>query len=163
MAKIVQKDNPCLRLKSTLVAKEEFGTSDLAEIIAEMSAALAKEEDGVAIAAPQIGVNKRIFVVSKKLKPNLKNKDLVFINPEITQASKKKVVMEEGCLSVRWLYGKTKRAEKVTVEAYNQEGKKITHHGSGVWAQVFQHEIDHLNGILFIDHARDIEEYKPEK
>lgn len=163
MIKIVQKDDPRLRLKSAPVDQAEFNTVSLDNLLTKMSVFLAGEEDGVAIAAPQIGINKRIFVVSKKLKPNSKNKDLVFINPKITKISKKKVEMEEGCLSVRWLYGKTKRAEKVTVEAYDKTGKKITHHGSGVWAQVFQHEIDHLDGILFIDHAKAIEEYKPEK
>jgi peptide deformylase len=163
MAKIVQKDDPRLRAQSEPVKPEEFGSDKLLKLVADMSAALAKEDDGVAIAGPQIGVNKRIFLVSKKLKPNPKNQDLVFINPVIKQTSKKKVVMEEGCLSVRWLYGKTKRAEKMTIEAYDELGKKFTRHGSGVWAQVFQHEIDHLNGILFIDHAKEVEEYHPEK
>ena len=88
--------------------------------------------------------------------------DLVFINPRITRLSQKKVWLEEGCLSVRFQYGKMKRAAKVTVEAEDRNGQKFTWNGSGIMAQVFQHEIDHLDGILFTDKAIDIKEVKPE-
>ncbi len=161
MPKIIQKEDKRLRETAEAVKAAEFGSASLTKLLKEMSAALAKEDDGVAIAAPQIGVSKRIFVVSSKMKPGTTS-DLIFINPVIKQKSKKKVTLEEGCLSVRWLYGRTKRAEKVTVEAYDELGKKFTRNGSGVWAQIFQHEIDHLNGILFTDHATQIEELKPE-
>jgi peptide deformylase len=70
--------------------------------------------------------------------------------------------MEEGCLSVRWVYGKTKRADKAMVEAYNERGHKFVRQGSGLLAQIYQHEIDHLNGILFIDKASHLVEIKPE-
>ena len=71
---------------------------------------------------------------------------------------KDKKFMDEGCLSVRPFYGKVRRATKATVEAYNEEGKKFTFGGSGLLANIFQHEIDHLDGILFIDKAKDINE-----
>ena len=135
-----------------------------------MSQILAKEADGVALAAPQIGVSLRLFIVSTKIfafdkkedKPKMVTEDLVFINPRITRLSQKKVWLEEGCLSVRFQYGKMKRAAKVTVEAEDRNGQKFTWNGSGIMAQVFQHEIDHLDGILFTDKAIDIKEVKPE-
>jgi peptide deformylase len=71
--------------------------------------------------------------------------------------------MQEGCLSVRWLYGKTKRSVSATVEAYDLQGNKFTYGGSGLIAHIFQHEIDHLDGILFIDHGFDFEELSEEE
>jgi len=88
-------------------------------------------------------------------------KNLVFINPKILKLSRTKEWMPEGCLSVRPLYGKTFRSTKATITAYNKNGKKFTRGASGLLAQIFQHETDHLNGILFIDHAKDIKEEVP--
>ena len=65
--------------------------------------------------------------------------------------------MQEGCLSVRPLYGKVRRATRTTIEAYNEQGKKFIMNGSGLVAHIFQHETDHLDGILFIDKAKDIQ------
>jgi peptide deformylase len=159
MVKIVQKENKVLREKAAPVPVRGINSPKIKKVLLEMSAALAKESDGVAIAAPQIGVSLRIFVVSGKVfsTPN----DMVFINPEIIKISKDKKYMPEGCLSVRWLYGKVRRASKATVRAYDGQGKVFTRGGSGILAQIFQHEIDHLNGILFIDSAKDIEEMRP--
>ncbi len=96
------------------------------------------------------------------MKPDEKiEPDLVCINPTLIKLSKQKKKVPEGCLSVRWLYGNVLRAEKATVEAYDEHGKKFTRGGSGLLAQIFQHETDHLNGILFIDTAEDVEEMKP--
>ena len=89
--------------------------------------------------------------------------DLVFINPEIINLSKKKRKMEEGCLSVRWLYGQVNRHEKVTIKAYDENGKLMTVGASGLLAQIFQHEIDHLNGILFIDKAENVRDLPPSR
>ena len=85
-------------------------------------------------------------------------KDLVFINPKISRLSKDKEWVPEGCLSVRPIYDKTYRSLKATVTAYDEKGKKFTRGASGLLAQIFQHETDHLNGILFIDHAKDLKE-----
>ena len=63
---------------------------------------------------------------------------------------------EEGCLSVRWLYGKVVRSSRVTLHAYSEKGEKIERGASGLLAQIFQHEVDHLNGILFIDKAKEV-------
>ena len=88
-------------------------------------------------------------------------KDLVFINPKILKLSKEREWLPEGCLSVRWLYGKTYRSKKVILTAYDEKGKKLKRGASGLLAQIFQHETDHLNGILFVDHAKDIREELP--
>lgn len=92
-----------------------------------------------------------------------KPKDLIFINPKISKLSRDKEWVPEGCLSVRPFYGKTHRSKKATVTAYDENGNKFERGGSGLLAQIFQHETDHLNGILFIDHAKDVkaEEVKP--
>ena len=86
---------------------------------------------------------------------------MVFINPKISKLSKEKEWTPEGCLSVRWLYGKTYRSKKASISAYDENSKKFTRGASGLLAQIFQHETDHLNGILFIDHAKDIKEELP--
>ena len=166
--KIVQKENQVLRDTAKEVPLKEIKSAKVKKIVEDMSIALTTQDDGVAIAAPQIGVSLRIFVVAGKIfrtdeEDQTEYEDLVFINPKITKLSKKKIEMEEGCLSVRWLYGKTKRSDKATVEAYDLDGKKFTWSGSGLMAQIFQHEVDHLNGILFIDHAKQIKEARPEK
>lgn len=169
------KKSPVLREGAKPIPLKDVGSKKLNDILAKMKATLHEQEDGVAIAAPQIGESLRIFVVSgkatymyrgkdKKLhtKEGMEKKeDLVFINPEIIKLSKSKKFMEEGCLSVRWQYGVVKRSEKATVRAYNEHGKKIEMGGSGLMAQIFQHETDHLDGILFIDKAKNLEELPP--
>lgn len=181
MPKIVQKDDPVLHRHAREVPPADILTPKIQRVIDDMRKALVAEEDGVAIAAPQIGVPLRIFVVSKRAleiedeiaredaedagAPSAKRSalhDLVFINPEITKLSKKQKWVPEGCLSVRWLYGKVLRAEKATVRAYDEHGKIFTRGGSGLMAQIFQHETDHLDGALFIEKARNIEEIPPE-
>lgn len=165
MKKIVQQEAKVLRLIAKDYPVEKIGDPEFKEIISEMNQALDSEEDGVAIAAPQIGISWRIFIVSKKafpVKNNQENFNQVFVNPIIKKISKNKTLVDEGCLSVRWIYGKTKRADKVMVEAYNEKGYKFAKQGTGLLAQIFQHEIDHLNGVLFIDKASKLIEVKPE-
>ena len=168
--KILQTENPILRHKAANVSPEEIGIDELKKIIKDMRTALASQEDGVAIAAPQIGVSKRIFLVSERI-PGKKEKahpqketkeNLVFINPKIVKMSKEKKHLPEGCLSVRWIYGEVKRASRVTIEALDEKGKKISRGAGGILAQIFQHEIDHLDGVLFIDKAKNIMEAKPD-
>ena len=171
MVKIVQqKGGKVLRLKAIPVPVKEIATRRVQKIISDMKKALDSQDDGVAIAAPQIGVSERIIVISGKVKAIIAGEneqttnydDTVFINPVITRSSREKGEMEEGCLSVRWLYGKVKRSAKVEVEGYNEFGKKIRRGASGLMAQIFQHEVDHLEGILFTDKANDVHEWIPE-
>ncbi len=107
-------------------------------------------EDGVGIASPQIGKNIRAIVV------NLGKKTECYINPEITKTSDKMIDSEEGCLSVPGKYGIVKRHKKVTVRALNRHGREVEMKLKNFPAIVFQHEIDHLDGILFIDKAEKI-------
>ena len=170
---ILQKDAPVLRGTAKPIPFKNIGSKKIKNILDRMRKALHAEEDGVAIAAPQIGESLRIFVVSgkalaltQKIKGgNARKKlnDLVFINPEITKTSKKKKQVEEGCLSVRWLYGRVKRSEKVTIRAYDEAGRQFERGASGLLAQIFQHETDHLNGILFIDKAVNVQDIPPRK
>lgn len=168
MDTIRQKDDPVLRKRAKEVLLKEIPTAKIRGVIRDLKKALKPQEDGVAIAAPQIGVSLRIFLVSGKVlarenSPEEKAPpDLVFINPEITKLSRKKRAMHEGCLSVRWRYGMVERHEKATVLAYSEQGKKFTYGGSGLMAQIFQHEIDHLDGALFIDKATEVEDIPPE-
>lgn len=162
MKKIVQSEEKVLRAIAKPVTEEEFGTPELLNEIRDMENALAKCSDGVALAGPQIGLSKRIFIVSKKLLDGAKN-DMVFINPIIIKQSKKTAEMEEGCLSVRWYYGEVKRSITATVSARDVYGKKFTKTGHDLWAQIFQHEIDHLDGVLFIDKAKNLKEIMPEQ
>lgn len=177
MVKIVQKDNEVLRQKAMSIPVGEITSAKVKNIIKNMIKALDSQPDGIAIAAPQIGEPYRIFIVSRRIgylnedgtekseeerQNGEKFKDEVFINPEIIKISHEKKFMEEGCLSVRYIYGKVKRSVKATVRAYDQDGKRIVKPGSGLLAQIFQHETDHLEGILFSDKAVDIKEIAPE-
>ncbi len=167
MVKIVQNGHEILRQIAEPVSASDFGKRPLKTIIKRMKEALAHEKDGVAIAAPQIAVPLRMFVVAgfmfrkKETDPVLP--DRAFINPEIVRTSKEKAWMDEGCLSVRYLYGRVKRAKKATVHAFDENGREFTIGGSGLLAQIFQHEIDHLNGTLFIDNAKDLHEISAEE
>jgi len=168
---ILDKDAPVLRQIAKEVDPKDFGSKKLTSILTKMKKALHAEDDGVAIAAPQIGESLRIFVVNgqalaliKKVKVTDEAKvpeDMVFINPEIIKLSQKKKKMEEGCLSVRWLYGQVKRSEKITIKALDENGNRLEKGASGLLSQIFQHEIDHLNGILFIDKAVNLEDLPP--
>lgn len=164
---IVTEGTPVLREKAKDVPKSLFGTPELTDIIARMSASLRTTHNGVAIAAPQIGIPYRIFVVSGFViagKPRSpEDPDVAFINPKLTRRSRKKEPMEEGCLSVPGMYGMITRSLKASVKAQDMSGKKFEYHGTGLLAQIFQHECDHLEGVLFVDSATDLhaERQKP--
>lgn len=177
-SKILQKDSPILRRQAKVVTLKDIKSKKVHDILRRMKEALYGEDDGVAIAAPQIGESLRIFLVRGNILDLLRNKknadksnrkqthpqkDLVFINPEIIKKSKSMKKVEEGCLSVRWLYGLVKRVEKVTIRSYDESGKLSERGASGLLAQIFQHETDHLDGILFIDKAEDLQEIPPAK
>ena len=169
MKEIVQDGTPVLRDIAQPVPEELFGTPELSQIIQDMIDALDPELEGVALAAPQIAVPYRIFIVRKdrtitpppledaeatRVVPPAENE--IYINPEIVKTSRRRAKMDEGCLSVRGIYGTAKRHERVTVRARNVDGSRFERGGGGLMAQIFEHEIDHLNGILFIDHAEHL-------
>ncbi|MEK7461587.1 MAG: peptide deformylase [Patescibacteria group bacterium] len=169
--KILQKEASVLRKHALDVPLKSIGSKKIQTILVRMKEALDAEEDGVAIASPQIGESLRVFMVSGKIFPLIKKskgmrarkeiKDSIFINPEIIKFSKKTKKVEEGCLSIRYLYGQVKRSEKVTIRAYDESGKRFERGASGLLAQIFQHETDHLNGILFTDKAENVKDIPP--
>lgn len=162
MKRIVQQDDTILRKIALPVAISTITKESLQTILKDMFQSLASQKDGVALAAPQIGYSKRIFVISPHMIESNPQIPLIYINPEILKQSRDKKNMEEGCLSCRWWYGKTKRSSRTVVRAFDQDGKEFKFEGRGLVAQIFQHEIDHLNGILFIDHAKNLKETDPE-
>ena len=168
-SKIVQNGDPILRSKAAEVPATEITSPRIQDVIARMKTTLAPIRDGIAIAAPQIAEPYRIFVVNGALLAQADKAykgepaNMVFVNPEITKRSRDKKELEEGCRSVRWLYGKVKRSTRVSLTAYDENGQKIERGASGLLAQIFQHECDHLDGTLFIDKARELWEMSPEE
>ncbi len=168
MKPIVQDGAPVLRATAEPLPEGLFGSPELAKLVKEMTQALDKEQEGVAIAAPQIGVSWRVFIVrvdrtlplpaeGEPARPALIE---VYVNPEIVKTSRRRAKVDEGCLSVKGVYGTTHRHERVTLRARGQDGALFTRGAGGVMAQIFEHEIDHLNGILFIDHAENLVELR---
>ena len=138
---IIKLPNPILRQKSK-EAKEV--TQDMKELIEDMAETM-KESQGVGLAAPQVGVLRRIIIVKTQDGPQ------AFVNPKIIRKSKKKETEEEGCLSLPGIRLEIKRAKEVEVEALDKEGREIKIKVQDLTARIIQHEIDHLDGILFID------------
>ena len=111
------------------------------------------EANGVGLAAPQVGVPKRVIVV------DVGDGLIELINPELVSQDGLETDFE-GCLSIPGLRGEVPRAAKVTVRGYDRQGKKVEYDGEGLLARAFQHEIDHLEGILFVDKAERVEKTK---
>lgn len=164
---IVQFETPLgdkvLRAISKEIPIDKIAGSKIQDLINSLKSALVNQGDGVGLSAPQIAINKRIFVINPDIYAGLEDilpentpVETVFINPEIIAISKDKKTLDEGCLSVRPWYGKVKRATRTTVKAYDAKGEVFELEGRGLLAQAFQHEIDHLNGILFIDKAKNL-------
>ena len=170
MTTIVQTSDKVLRETAKEIGLAEIKSAKIKKILAQMTKALSAAKDGVALAATRIGVPLRVFIVLKEYTENktaqelkeikekkVKPEIVIFINPKITKISKKKQTVREGCLSVVGMFGAITRAEKVTVEAHNENNEKFSRGASGLLAQIFHHEMDHLNGILFTDTARNLE------
>lgn len=154
--KILTQPNPILRKKSIEISPEVIKSRGFKSLISSMAKTMVKT-DGVGLAAPQIGKNIRLAVINSK--------DGVFclINPKLTKKSWARELGQEGCLSIPGVFGKVKRHKKITLAYYNQSGKKVKLTAAGMMARVLQHEIDHLDGILFIDKAVEIEKPQSNK
>ncbi|HWT40260.1 MAG TPA: peptide deformylase [Dongiaceae bacterium] len=155
---IITLPNPHLREKS---AKITDLTAEVATLIDDMtSAALDWEasrphEISAALAAVQVDALQRIVIVRSDFEDKENNDFTVLINPEIVKYEGKIVEDYEGCLSVKDIYGKVPRYSKIRVKAVNAEGQEVRFRAEGFLARVIQHEIDHTNGIVFIDHIKD--------
>jgi peptide deformylase len=155
---IITLPNPHLRQRSQKVS---FVTPAIEKLVADMEAATIDwemsrdHEVGVALAAVQVDELKRIVVVRNDFNDKNDHTFTVFINPVITKYEGKLEEDYEGCLSVKNVYGKVPRYTKVRVKAMGMNGKEFRVTAEGFLARIFQHEIDHTNGIVFIDHIKD--------
>lgn len=158
---LITLPNPHLRHSSKKVGYIDDAIQELAEHMQNITLeweASREHEVGVALAAIQIDVPLRVIVVRNDF-DNKEDKTFhVFINPVITKYEGDLVEDFEGCLSVKDLYGKVPRYEKVRVKALNLSGKEVRFSAEGFLARIFQHEIDHTNGKVFVDHIKDVSE-----
>ena len=150
MELITGKENQTLHQKSLPIKKLD---AEIRTLVSQMQEIM-KENDGIGLAAIQVGSPLRIVVCE------INDKIYSLINPEIVKASSETSVLEEGCLSLPNFYGEVERPEKITIKATNLEGKKIKLKAFGILSRVLQHEIDHLDGVLFTDKAFNIKEEK---
>ena len=155
---IITLPNPHLRERSKRVG---IVTKDIEALAQKMIDATLDWEDsrkhevGVALAAPQIDELMRVVVIREDFEDKKNRNFTVLINPEITKYEGEIVDDYEGCLSITDIYGKVPRHSKVRVKALDLKGKEIRFTADGFIARVIQHEIDHTNGIVFIDHIKD--------
>jgi peptide deformylase len=145
--KIVKYGDPVLETKAEPVT--DFGTPELQELLANMWETMYAAK-GVGLAAPQIGLSKRISVIDVSAGED-ESKRLVVINPEIVSREGSQTG-EEGCLSIPGFREPVTRSKTVTVRAQNEQGETVELCGDELLARAFEHEIDHLNGILFLHH-----------
>ncbi|HSR47469.1 MAG TPA: peptide deformylase [Anaerolineales bacterium] len=157
---IITLENPKLREKAHKVRSFSAGLQALIDDMIETM----REAPGVGLAAPQIAVGQRVIVVEWPLDedhPDGPRKLYAVVNPEITRRSSEMVEGVEGCLSIPGYVGDVERHEWVTVTGLNRHGRPFRLKSRGWLARIFQHEIDHLDGVLFIDRASDV--WQPEQ
>ncbi|MFW6022490.1 MAG: peptide deformylase [Halanaerobiaceae bacterium] len=140
--------DPVLRTKAKKVDKISDNTKKLIENMAETM----YDAPGVGLAAPQVGILQQIVVADADDGNGL----IALINPEIVSASDEKAIMEEGCLSVPGEVGDVIRPERIKVQYINTDGKKVEIDTGGLLARILQHEIDHLNGVLYVDKVTEL-------
>jgi len=148
---IVTIPHPVLRKKARKVTEVD---ADVRKLINEMVEAM-REAPGVGLAAPQVGVSSRVVVIEfgDEEDEDAPKKLYALINPEVVEASEEKVLGIEGCLSIPRLVGEVERHQRVVVKALNRHGKPVKMKAEGWLARILQHEIDHLEGILYTDRA----------
>jgi len=167
---IVTLPDPILRRKAKNVTTFDKNLQTLIDDMIETM----RQAPGVGLAAPQIGIPERLAVIEyaeeedeeeeeteNARKPPKPKQLFVIINPEIVKTSEEKVNGVEGCLSIPGLVGEVERHEKLQVKALNRHGKPVKIKAEGWLARIFQHEIDHLNGVLFTDLASRVWKMEP--
>jgi peptide deformylase len=169
LRKIVTLPEPILRRKARSVSTFDKNLQTLIDDMIETM----REAPGVGLAAPQVGISDRLIVVEyadppeeeeeedepKEVKPKL----YVMVNPEIVKTSEEKVLGVEGCLSIPGLVGEVERFERVQVKGLNRHGRPVKVKAEGWLARIFQHEIDHVNGVVFPDRATRVWKPEPEE
>lgn len=145
---ILIDENPILRARSTEVDLAALKRGAYATLISDMVETMYHAK-GVGIAAPQVGENLRIFIAESTDGP------IALINPILSKRSWKHVVDQEGCLSVPGKFDMVRRAKSVSVEAHTANGTPLTFVAKDFFARILQHEMDHLDGILFIDRVKE--------
>lgn len=155
-----KKEAKLLRKKTRPFDFAKSNKKNIKELIKEMRKTM-KTALGIGLAANQVGLDTSFFVaqVPKAKDQDSDEKFYAIFNPKIVKVSEEKSLLEEGCLSVPGIYGVVERSDRVTLEGYNLQGKKVKIKAWGLLAQVFQHEVDHLDGKLFIDRTKQI--YQP--
>lgn len=153
---IITHPNPLLRQKGAVISIEKLKSKQFQSFLDDMSKTM-DQADGIGLAATQVGEIVMVCVI------NMDDGPMHFINPKIISYGKKKEISTEGCLSVPGVAGDVRRATEVTVEALNRFGEELSFTGQDLFARVLQHEIDHLNGILYIDRAERIWEDREKK
>ena len=147
--KIALHPDPILRQVAKELARADFGSEAIKKLAENMIETMINR-DGIGLAAPQISKSIRLIIV------NTKNGPLVMVNPVITKKSLLKEWDEEGCLSIPNTFGQVRRHKNVRVQFIDEDGKARQIEAKGLLARVIQHEVDHLDGILFIDKAKNI-------
>ncbi|RPH92092.1 MAG: peptide deformylase [Calditrichaeota bacterium] len=142
LLKVIEYGHPTLRQTAEPCVHGEISDQFIEDMLETM-----RKKDGVGLAAPQVNVSKRLIVCTDG------EKDYVLFNPKIIAASESIKVDYEGCLSFPGLHAKVPRAEKVIVQAISREWRPVEITARGLFAVVLQHEIDHLNGVFYIDRA----------
>jgi len=160
--KFVNKDDPILKIVCADVQK---GMNGLENIIFTLKYALESEKNGVGLSANQIGFPYKIFAISFEDPDSEKGKMIqeVLLNPKILWTSKREKEELEGCLSLPGVWGYVKRPIEVKLEALNENFEKKVFRAKGFLARVIQHEVDHLNGILFVERITDKSKIKISK
>lgn len=151
---IVSVPEPVLRKKARKVT--DFGPA-LQDLITNMVETM-REAPGVGLAAPQVGAAERVIVVEfgDENDDQVPHKLYTLVNPEIIRFSRESEIGVEGCLSIPGFLGEVERAEKVVVKGFNRHGQSVKIKANGWLARIFQHEIDHLDGVLFTDRAERV-------
>jgi peptide deformylase len=160
--RILKYPHPALRAPNAMVTEEELEDGSVAKMAKEMLLLMYAAE-GVGLAAPQVGINKRLLVYNEEGDKKKWLSEFIMVNPKIVEFSEAKDVSIEGCLSFPEMDGDVERSKWIKVEAMNLRGKKIKKKFQGWEAKVFQHEYDHLDGVVYIDRLSEegLAEVKP--
>ncbi len=151
---VLTESNKILRRVGDKVAIVDLATSEMKKFISDLTETM-YAKDGVGIASPQVGKSIQLCVIAKNFTPD-KKRDLVLVNPTWKKTTTKTAWDAEGCLSVPGIYGEVKRYVEINVTALDETGAPLQFKAKNFFCRIVQHEVDHLNGILFIDKAKNL-------